>query len=104
MDPEFPAMSFTLGRSIDHTIDFTLEGSRERPRLGLHSIVVRPGERTVTVVVAATVPLPRSFVPGVHSHVPLAISVDGNAPLHYQAPPSIRDQLQRARAAGGEAT
>ena len=102
MDPEFPAISFSLGRSVDHTIDFTLEGSRERPRLSLHSIVARPAERTVSVVVAATVPLPRSFVPGVHSHVPIAISVDGQAPLHYQAPPSIRDQLRRAREATGE--
>ena len=57
----------------------------------------------VYLVFAATVPLPRPFVLGVHRHIPISLSVDGRPSIDYEAPPTIADQLARATEERGAA-
>jgi uncharacterized protein DUF2169 len=97
MDAEFPTLGFSLSEVRGHTFDLMLDGRRERIEPRLHSIVVRVADRRVCLVFAATVPLPRPFVPGVHRSIPIALSVDGRRAIVYETPPTIADQLARAR-------
>jgi hypothetical protein len=99
VDAEFPTLGFSLAEVRGHTFDLTLDGRRERLTPRLNSVVVRVADRRVCLVFAATVPLPRPFLLGVHRTIPIELSVDGRPPIAYEAPPTIADQLARARQA-----
>jgi hypothetical protein len=99
VDAEFPTLGFSLAEVRGHTFDLTLDGRRERLTPRLNSVVVRVADRRVCLVFAATVPLPRPFLLGVHRTIPIELSVDGRPPIAYEAPPTIADQLTRARQA-----
>jgi hypothetical protein len=101
MDADFPALDFSLDGACGHLFDLTLDGSVNHIDPHLHSIVVRVEDRRVCLVFAATVPLLRPFVLGVHRHIPISLSVDGRPPIAYETPPTIADQLAAAREAGG---
>jgi hypothetical protein len=96
MDAEFPTIGFRLDGATSHMFDLRLDGQIQRVEPKLHSIAVRVADRRVCLVFAATVPLPRPFVLGVHRHIPISLSVDGRPPIDYEAPPTIADQLARA--------
>ena len=96
MHAERPVLSFRLPGPPPRIV-FTIEGRSSAVPVRTHSIVVEPAEERVSVVYGATVELARPFIPGVHRHIPVAVTVDGDAPIAYQAPPTIRDQI----AAGG---
>jgi len=103
MDAEFPAIGFRLDGACDHVFDLKLDGQLQRVEPKLNSIAVTVADRRVCLVFSATVALPRPFVPGVHRHIPISLSVDGGPPIDYEAPPTIADQLARAREERGAA-
>jgi hypothetical protein len=98
VDAEFPMFDFSLMGACEHRFDLTLDGTAHPVTPQLNSIVVRVADRRVCLVYAATVPLPRPFILGVHRHIPILLSVDGRPPIAYEAPPTIADQLAAAQA------
>jgi len=102
MHPEEAVLRFAL--PAPPRIDFILEGQRRTAAPRLHTVVLRPRERAVHVVYGADVELHRTFVPGIHKRIPVAVSVDGDAPVAYATPPTTREQLRAAAGAarGGD--
>ncbi|WP_437287019.1 DUF2169 family type VI secretion system accessory protein [Sorangium sp. So ce406] len=90
MHAERPSIEFTLPRAP--SIEFTLEGRRVPVVPRTHTILVEPAVERVSLVYGATVGLPRTFVPGIHKYIPIAVTVDGDRPIHYEAPPTLRDR------------
>jgi len=103
MDAEFPTIGFRLDGACNHVFDLKLDGQLQRVEPKLNSIAVSVADRRVCLVFAATVPLPRPFVLGVHRHIPISLSVDGRPSIDYEAPPTIADQLARATEERGAA-
>ena len=95
MHPDRPAMTFRLPGPPPRVV-FTVEGKPVVPPVRTHSIIVEPVAERVSLVYGATVELPRPFIPGVHRHIPIAVSVNGDAPIAYDTPPTVRDQLAKA--------
>ena len=88
--PERPSLAFSL--PPPPRLELSVEGDRQAVVPRLHQLVCRPEEETVTLVYGARRPLPRPFVPGVHARIPVALSVDGGAPIRY-VPPSTQKAL-----------
>jgi uncharacterized protein DUF2169 len=98
MSPERPAVDFTI--PARPSIDIEVDGQRELCAAALTQLVVRTNEGKVNAVwLAKTSGLPRVLLPGVHSNIRLAATVNGGEPVRYVCPPAIRDRLAAARAA-----
>jgi len=41
---------------------------------------------------------PRPFIPGIHKHIPLAVSVNGDRAVKYRPPDTVNDRLVAAKA------
>lgn len=96
MNPEAPTLSFVL--PAPPRMAFRLGGDWEPAAPRLHSVLILPGRRKVQLVYAATyAPLPRKYVPGVHAHIPLALRVDDDPPIVYEAPRTIGELHRSAR-------
>lgn len=80
-------------------LEALVDGRREVLAPRLHTVHFRPTERTLTTLHAADVALGRTFVPGVHKYIPIAVSVDGDAPVVFEPPPTLRDRLAKERGA-----
>lgn len=91
MHPDCGRVSFRLPEPP--AISFIVEGDTLPAPTRTHSVIVRPAALRMCVVCAATVDLPRTFLPGVHRHIPIAVSVGGDAPIPYHTPPTVHDQL-----------
>jgi hypothetical protein len=50
----------------------------------------------LTVVFAAETALARPFIPGIHKHIPVAASLDGDDPVPFPTPPTARERLAEA--------
>ena len=98
MHPEYTALEFPLP-STNRRIYFEVDGQRSVQPARLHHIVCRPTELLMTMVFAAEVPLTRPFIPGIHKHIPVRASLDGEMPIAYQAPVPVRERLAAAKAA-----
>ncbi|MBD3222633.1 DUF2169 domain-containing protein [bacterium] len=98
MHPERTELAFTLP-STRPDLAFTLDGRTERVIPRLNHVVCYPDRELVSLTYAAIVDLPRPFAPGIHKHIPVAVSVHGDAPLAYQAPTPVREEVAGAMAA-----
>jgi hypothetical protein len=98
MHPEEPVLRFSL--PAPPHVEFILEGHRVAAAPRLHSVVIRPAEKRLYMVYGADVELHRTFVPGIHKRIPVAVSVDGDAPIAYAVPPTVKEQLRAAGAKG----
>lgn len=94
------------GKSLTFTIPkpprivMTLENKVEDVRPILSTVAVLPAEEKVCFTyLAQLTDLPRVFIPGIHGKIPLSIQVNGDHPIVYETPPTIRDQLRAAEAA-----
>jgi hypothetical protein len=96
MHPEEPVLRFSL--PTPPRVDFILEGQRRAAAPRLHSVVIRPAEKKLYVVYGADVELHRTFVPGIHKCIPVGVSVDGDVPIAYATPPTVKEQLRAAAA------
>jgi hypothetical protein len=98
LHPEHTELRFTLPRTRPELV-FDLDGHRTDAAPRLHHVVCRPERELVSLIYGAVVDLPRAFVPRIHKHIPLAVSVHGDEPLAYEPPPTRRDELAAAEAA-----
>ncbi|CAN98202.1 hypothetical protein predicted by Glimmer/Critica [Sorangium cellulosum So ce56] len=99
MHAERPSVEFTLPGSP--SIEFTLEGRRVPAAPRTHTIVVEPAVERVSIVYGATVDLPRTFIPGIHKYIPIAVTIDGDRPIEYQPPPTHRARTPATVGRGG---
>lgn len=97
MHPAEPTIRFDLPAPL-RSLEFEIEGKREAVRPRFHHVVCRPAEKVVNLVYAAEVRLPRVFVPGIHKHIPVAIRVNGDAPVPFPTPPTVREVADAALA------
>lgn len=94
MHPDEPTVSFTMPAFVPR-MDFELDGRRlEAPPARLHSLVVRPAEKRVNMVFGTQVQLTRAFVPGLHKHIPLKVSIHHDQPIEYEAPPTRFEMMR----------
>jgi hypothetical protein len=80
------------------SITFEIEGRRSVQPARLHHLVCRPNDLRLTMVFAAEAPLPRPFIPGIHKHIPVSASLNGDKPVAFRAPVPLGERLQAAQA------
>jgi hypothetical protein len=97
LHPERPALGFELPE--EPRLEFLLDGKRKRVTPRLHHVVCRPAEERLTMVWGATAKMPRTFLPGIHKHIPLAVRVEDDAPVEYETPTPVREKIEAGRAA-----
>lgn len=95
MHPEQEELRFSLPRPPDLRI--TIEGDEQAVQPRLHHVVCRPTENRVTAVWGGTREMTRMFIPGIHKHIPISLSVDGDTPVSYETPPTLKDQIAQAK-------
>lgn len=95
MHPVEPSLRFALPRPP--RLEIIAEGNRQAVPARLHTVVCKPEEKRVSLLWAGHRLLPRPFLPGIHKRIPVAVSVNGDAPVPYQTPPTYRDQIAAAR-------
>lgn len=98
MHPEEPSLALSLSVLKDVALELVIEGERVSAKPRLHSVVIRPAEEKMNLVFGVMAELPRVFVPGIHKHIPIAVRVNGDAPVPYEAPPTLKEELARAKA------
>jgi hypothetical protein len=99
MNAERDAIGFALPRPP--AVAFTVEGHTMWLPSQLINVLVEPAKPEVHLTyVVRREELPRVFIPGVHVKIPMSIQVNGDAPVHYDPPPSSYAELKKARAKG----
>jgi hypothetical protein len=97
MNPDHPLIAFIV--PTPPRLAFEVEGTREPAEARLTNFVIYPKELRFTVTYAATTArLPRAFIPGVHREIPIALLVDDDPPIRYQATETLMDRLRVAEA------
>ena len=97
MHPGRPSLSFLLPEALPQ-FDFEIEGELQSAAPRIHGVVCFPEEEKVTITYAADVDLPRAFLPGVHKYIPVAVSINGDELIRYEAPPTMHEKIQEAKA------
>lgn len=103
LHPGYPEISFPLPVRGPR-IYLAIEGEAHEPDPRLHHVVCEPAEERVCMVYGVSKPVPRVWIPGIHKHVPIAVSVDGDGWIEYEAPTPALEALARARAGQPEST
>ena len=93
MHPEEPVVAFELPPPPELT--FQIEGAAVHAAPRLHHVVVTPAEKRLIMVYGARAPLARPFIPGVHKHIPVSVSVDRRPPVAYPAPVPLKERLRQ---------
>ncbi|WP_119841637.1 DUF2169 domain-containing protein [Salinibacter ruber] len=94
MHPEKSTVKFRLPPSP--SLEMQVEDKRQAVNPRLHSVVVRPAEEQFYVLYAGVMSLDRALIPGIHKHIPMALYVNGDRPVAYDAPVPLREQLAAA--------
>lgn len=95
MHPELPIIECTLPAQPP-VVDMAIENEVERIVPELTTIAIYPDQELITMVYTARRHMPRPMIPGIHKHIPIAVSVDGDTPFVYEPPPTIKEQLKAA--------
>jgi hypothetical protein len=82
-------------------IEIGVDGDCEPVRPLLHSIVCRPAEMRLTMIYSGHRELPRKFIPGIHKEIPVSAHINGDVPINFQAPRTVKDQIDEAMKKGG---
>lgn len=98
MHPDQPVLQFRLPNAMP-SIELEVDGNRKPMRPRLHSVIIEPADEKVALVWAADDEMPRKFIPGVHKYIPVGIRVNGDDPVFFEAPPTVKDQIAEAKAA-----
>lgn len=97
LHPERAVLDFELPRAPK--LALLMEGKRKRITPRLHHVVCRPAEERLTMVWGVSAKLPRTFLPGIHKHIPIALCVEEDAPVEYATPTPVRERIEAGRAA-----
>ena len=92
--PESPWLAFRVPEAPEIVID--LEGDRKQVPVQLHHMVCRPDDEVVHFVYGAHRSPNRMFIPGVHTEIPVSVSVNRDIPIRYKAPTTMRQRLKDA--------
>lgn len=98
LDPREEELRTRLPFEHPPLIEFEMDGRLEAATPRLNHVVCRPAERQILMVWVALKETPRTYVPGIHRHIPLSIRVQGDAPILYETPPTVREEISAARA------
>ena len=80
-------------------IDIHVEGTVQTVEARLFNVLIEPDRNQVSLTYSAIrTDLPRKFVAGVHGYIPAAVQVDGDEPVVYETPPTMRSRLEAAQA------
>ncbi|GDY14333.1 hypothetical protein LBMAG53_32110 [Planctomycetota bacterium] len=96
MHPERTSLDVVLPPT-QAEITFVIEGRSTRTAARLHHVVVRPSDGVLTLVFASETALARPFIPGIHKHIPVAASLDGDDPVPFPTPPTARERMAAAQ-------
>jgi len=101
MHPERDVISFALPAAPLVVMRIDQEAEPLPPQLT--QVLIEPCTKDQESVVHLTYVvrqprMPRVFIPGIHVKIPISIEVDGDAPVHYEPPPSLYAQLKAAGA------
>lgn len=101
MHPEEPSIEFAL--PAEPLVELEIEGQREAVKPQISNMLIEPLEKLVSIVyIARTEKLPRTFIPGIHGYIPLSVHINGDTPVRYKTPATVRDQLKTASADAAE--
>ena len=82
-------------------VDIIVEGTVESAAARLTNVLIEPDRDQVSFTYSAIRhELPRKFTAGVHGHIPISVQIDGDDPVLYSTPPTIRAQIEAAQKAG----
>lgn len=96
MHPKEKEIRFSLPNTRP-AIKMEIEGKKEMVTTRLHTIAIRPAEKVLTMVFAGSMPLTRTFIPGIHKHIPISASINDSPPVAYQPPKPILERLKEAK-------
>jgi hypothetical protein len=72
-----------------------MEGQAVVADIQLSQCVILPDRLQLQLTYAAlVVDMPRVFIPGVHKHIPFRVAIDGDAPIEYETPTPVLEQLE----------
>lgn len=80
-------------------VQIIVEGRAEPVQPSLASIAIYPDRDLLTMTWTARRDTPRPFIPGIHAHIPIAVSVDGDSPIEYVPPTTVQQRLEEAQEA-----
>jgi hypothetical protein len=97
MHPEETSLNFIM--PPDPSIKIEVEGEQSVVPSLLTGLVIYPAERKFYAVYCGkTKGLKRPFIPGIHRNIPISASINGDTPIRYESPPTIRERLAAANA------
>lgn len=91
MHVEHPRLAFPLPPPPRLVVD--AEGVRQEPPMRLLKLVIEASELRCTALHGAVVETHRTWLPGIHPEIPVAVEIDGDLPLRYEAPVPLRDRV-----------
>ena len=100
LHPERAVIECTLP-AAPPAVHLLLEREVVRVEPQLTTLAVYPDRGMLTMTYAVSQPTPRPFIPGIHKHIPIAVSVNGDTPIAYQPPATIREKLKSAEKESG---
>ncbi len=101
MNAEYPRLEFALPPHPPR-LEIEVDGRRTPVAPQLACVVCRPAELRLTLTWTAYLESPRRYVPGIHKRIPVSLHVDGDTPVAFDTPETVREKLARARAEGPE--
>ena len=102
MHPEDQRIELELPSTLP-VLEIEIEGSRERVETNLHSVVVRPAEKKLYILVGGWRELTRMFVPGIHKEIPVTGFVNGEGPIRLETPLPFKESLGKPQSGKEEA-
>ncbi len=97
LHPAYPNMHFTLPASAPQ-LKMKFDGTVESLEPFLCSVEIHPDKELLTMTYTASMNAERTFIPGIHKNIPVALSVNGEKAIHYQTPPTVKSLLAKAQA------
>ncbi len=101
MHPQHRKLQFQLPQRPPRVV-MKIENKQEELQPHLASMAIYPDQEYLTMTYTAIMSSPRPFIPGIHKHIPVAVSVNGERGVPYRPPPTLKDKLAAAKAEKGK--
>ncbi len=97
MHPKHAEMVFRFP-GAHPSVEMKIENQREQLQPGLTAVTIYPDQEMVCMTYTASMTSPRPFIPGIHKHIPVAVSINGDSAVKYRPPDTVNDRLIAAKA------